>query len=92
MAEQVRRLAVKAAEARALAERAEEQAAHSERELAERLAGVDGANDSWVAESRAWRTAVLAWTRAEVPVPDGEVADWDVVHRALGNGDRKSVV
>jgi len=83
-AEQVRALAAEAAEAKAIAGRAEEQSAQSEQELTDALESANEANAAWVTESRAWRDAVRTW-----PGPAGEGLprpDWSALHRSLADG------
>ncbi len=85
-AAQVRRLAEVAAEAKALADRADERAARSEQELTGRQTDADYAFDAWVTDSRAWRSAVRAWLADDLAGRDGPAPDWRPLHGALGEG------
>ncbi|MGH9019123.1 MAG: hypothetical protein ACRDY1_15335, partial [Acidimicrobiales bacterium] len=82
-AQQVRRLAETAAETRVAADQADDQAARSERELADRQHEADGADRAWVRISGAWRHEVRSWSDAAF---GGEGPDWAPLHRILGSG------
>lgn len=83
-AEQIRKLAEVAGNAKAAAGRTDERAARSEQELAAAQTDADRAHDDWLARSIAWRAAVTAWPGelgTGLPLPA-----WEPVHRALGDG------